>query len=166
MGQWDLLVLHNPVSITQITQSMKVGGIWIQLTWPGWQQPWTSCCQTEVPAGRSPSAVYQPDRTGKKTLHEIRRMEVQEHYAGLQRSHSNLSEVGSSFFFFKKNWCWNRLLNWLWNLEWHRYVTSPTHLCNTYMSLLRRLVNQCYICSHYCPVEITCCTDLKNKVLH
>lgn len=25
--------------------------------------------------------------------------------------------------------------------EWHRYVTSPTHLCNTYMSLLRRLVN-------------------------
>lgn len=35
----------------------------IQLTWPGWQQLSTSCCQTAVPTGHSPSAVYQPDRT-------------------------------------------------------------------------------------------------------
>lgn len=34
-----------------------------QLTWPGWQQLWTSCCQTVMLAGRSPSVVYQPERT-------------------------------------------------------------------------------------------------------
>lgn len=34
-----------------------------QLTWPGWQQLWTSCCQTVMLAGRSPSVVYRPERT-------------------------------------------------------------------------------------------------------
>lgn len=62
----------------------------IQLTWPGCQQLWTSCCQIAMPAGHSPSAGYQPDETKQEHKNRLKSRKVQSYFQSYSFYYVNL----------------------------------------------------------------------------